>query len=80
MDPSQYSSQNRHVGTLGCSLRGMVAAVGDAIGDAVGDAIVECFGKCLCRKNDDTGACNGKCDKDQMAEKGVVTTATDFHV
>jgi hypothetical protein len=33
-----------------------------------------------CRKNDDTGACNGKCDKDQMAEKGVVTTATDFHV
>jgi hypothetical protein len=43
MDPSQYSSQNRHVGPLGCSLRDAVAAVGDAIGDD----IVECFGKCL---------------------------------
>jgi hypothetical protein len=41
---SQYSSQNRHIGPLGCCMGGVAAAVGDSMMSAL-------EGVC-CRKND----------------------------
>jgi hypothetical protein len=62
MDPSQYSSQNRHVGPLGCSLGVVVAAVGDAMFSA---------SESVCGRKNDTVACSSKCDDNQVADEGV---------